>query len=123
MFSVFSGQARVVQASTVSGSGIHLIHGLSSSDSDDDEGYDDDYFNFHRDSVPVPPSMSTKLVNRFNTLIIINFNDFWVYFSWCSCDQSMLLLSDKVVRADAFSSFCKMLVLPGMRQQFSTTCL
>lgn len=63
-FSVVSGQARVVRASSASGSGIHLINGLSSSDSDDDEGYDDD-FDFHRGNVPVPPSTSFKLVKKF----------------------------------------------------------
>ena len=64
LFSVVSGQARVVRASTASGSGIHLIHGLSSSDSDDDEGYDDD-FDFRRGNVPVPPSTNIKLVKIF----------------------------------------------------------
>ena len=81
LFSVISGQARVVRASTVSGSGIHLIHGLSSSDSDDDEGYDDD-FDFRRSNVPVPPSTSIKHVTNLNMLInnIINFSDFWIKF-------------------------------------------
>ena len=43
-----------MRATTEGSSGIHLIHGISSSDSDDDEDYDDD-FAFHDGNVPSPP--------------------------------------------------------------------
>ena len=49
---MLSGQARLVRATAEGGGGIHLIHGLSSSDSDDDEDFGDD---FPCCDVPSPP--------------------------------------------------------------------
>ncbi|KAJ7337061.1 DDB1- and CUL4-associated factor 11 [Desmophyllum pertusum] len=54
-FLLRSGQARLVRATTEGGSGIHIIHGMSSSDSDDDEDDDDDDFAFHNGKAPSPP--------------------------------------------------------------------
>ena len=51
-FSLLSGQARLVRATAEGGGGIHLIHGLSSSDSDDDDDFGDD---FPCCDVPSPP--------------------------------------------------------------------
>lgn len=53
-FLLRSGQARIVRASSGT-SGIHLVHGFSSSDSDDEEYFDDD-FAFHDGNVPSPPT-------------------------------------------------------------------
>ena len=59
LFVFYSGQARLVRATTEGGSGIHIIHGMSSSDSDDDEDYDED-FAFHDGKAASPPGMVTK---------------------------------------------------------------
>lgn len=53
---VSSGQARLVRATTEGGSGIHIIHGMSSSDSDDDEDFDED-FAYHNGKVASPPGI------------------------------------------------------------------
>ena len=51
-----SGQARLVRATTEGGSGIRIIHGMSSSDSEEDDDDDDDVdFAFHGGKVPSPP--------------------------------------------------------------------
>ena len=52
LVSLLSGQARLVRATAEGGGGIHLIHGLSSSDSDDDDDFGDD---FPCCDVPSPP--------------------------------------------------------------------
>ena len=44
-----------MRATTEGGSGIHLIHGFSSSDSDDEDFEDD--FPLHNGNAPSPPSM------------------------------------------------------------------
>lgn len=53
---VSSGQARLVRATTEGGSGIHIIHGMSSSDSDDDEDFDED-FAYHNGKAASPPGI------------------------------------------------------------------
>lgn len=53
-FLLRSGQARLVRATTEGGSGIRIIHGMSSSDSEEDEDDDVD-FSFHGGTVPSPP--------------------------------------------------------------------
>ena len=52
LVSLLSGQARLVRATAEGGGGIHLIHGLSSSDSDDDDDFGDE---FPCCDVPSPP--------------------------------------------------------------------
>jgi len=50
-----SGQARLVRATTEGGSGIRIIHGMSSSDSEEDEDDDDVNFAFRGSKVSSPP--------------------------------------------------------------------
>jgi len=58
LVSMLSGQARLVRATAEGGGGIHLIHGLSSSDSDDDDDFGDE---FPCCDVPSPPgTLRTK---------------------------------------------------------------
>lgn len=45
-----------MRATTEGGSGIHIIHGMSSSDSDEDEDDDGD-FTFHHGTTPSPPGI------------------------------------------------------------------
>ena len=45
-----------MRATTEGGSGIHIIHGMSSSDSDDDEDFDED-FAYHNGKVASPPGI------------------------------------------------------------------
>lgn len=65
-FLLRSGQARLVRATTEGGSGIHIIHGMSSSDSDDDEDFDGDfaYHDGKAASPPVDPNPNTLVVDQ-----------------------------------------------------------
>lgn len=64
-FLLRSGQARLVRATTEGGSGIHLIHGFSSSDSDD-EDFEDDFplHNGNAPSPPIDPNPSTLSIDK-----------------------------------------------------------
>ena len=69
----FSGQVRLVRGSTDGGSGIHLVHGMSSSDSDEDE----EDFAYHNGEAPSPPGMNKRyllingLLSFWNQTIIL----------------------------------------------------
>lgn len=63
-FLLRSGQARLVRATAEGGGGIHLIHGLSSSDSDDDDDFGDDFPCCDVPSPPVDPNPSTLSIDE-----------------------------------------------------------
>ena len=55
-----SGQVRLVRAAIGGGSGIHIIHGMSSIDSDDSSNFP----SYFHENVARPPGMSDEQTDR-----------------------------------------------------------
>ena len=60
MLAFHSGQVRLVRAAIGGGSGIHIIHGMSSIDSDDSSNFP----SYFHENVARPPGMSDEQTDR-----------------------------------------------------------